>query len=140
LDIQPGMLARAKEKTKIAGCMNVEFVAAALGEGHLPTNYFDVVVLVTVLGEIPNCATAFAELSDALKPGGILAIVEVIFDPHFQTRKTVTDLAVSNGLREVAFFGHSLAFVIHFEKPKVSPPQEIDESGNLGLWSNVDGG
>jgi hypothetical protein len=52
-----------------------------------------------------------------LKPGGILAIVEVIFDPHFQTRKTVTDLAVLTGFHERAFFGHSLAYVIHFEKP-----------------------
>lgn len=48
---------------------------------------------------------------------GILAIVEVIFDPHFQTRKTVTSLAATAGLEERAFFGHRLAYVIHFAKP-----------------------
>jgi len=117
LDIQPGMLARAKARTEAAGYTNVEFVAAALGEGKLPASHFDRAVLVTVLGEIPDRPAAIAELFRALKPGGILAIVEVIFDPHFQTRNTVTGLAVSAGFRERAFFGRSLAYVIHFEKP-----------------------
>lgn len=117
LDIQAGMLARARAKTEAAGYTNVEFVAAALGDGHLPASHFDRVVLVTVLGEIPDRAAAFAELFRALKPGGILAIVEVIFDPHFQSRNTVTGLAVSSGFRERTFFGHNLSYVIHFEKP-----------------------
>ena len=117
LDIQPGMLARAKHKTEAAGYTNVEFIAAALGTGRLPLNRFDRGVLVTVLGEIPNQPAAFAELFRALKPGGILAIVEVIFDPHFQSRKVVTSLAISTGFCERAFFGHGLAYVIHFEKP-----------------------
>jgi len=117
LDIQPGMLARAKAKTAAAGYTNVEFVAAALGDGTLPVEHFDRAVLATVLGEIPNRAAALAELFRALKPGGILAIVEVIFDPHFQSRNTVSGLAVSTGFRERAFFGHRLAYVIHFEKP-----------------------
>jgi len=117
LDIQAGMLARAKTKVDAAGLENVEFVAAALGEGNLPTNHFDRAVLVTVLGEIPNRTTALSELFSDLKPGGILAVVEVIFDPHFQSRGTVTRLAISTGFRERAFFGRSLAYVIHFEKP-----------------------
>ncbi|MCG6872671.1 MAG: methyltransferase domain-containing protein [Gammaproteobacteria bacterium] len=117
LDIQPGMLARAKTRTEAAGHTNVEFVAAALGDDKLPAHYFDRAVLVTVLGEIPDRAGALAELFSALKPAGILAIVELIFDPHFQSRGTVTGLAMATGFRERAFFGHSLAYVIHFEKP-----------------------
>jgi ubiquinone/menaquinone biosynthesis C-methylase UbiE len=117
LDIQPGMLARVRTKTEAAGYTNVEFVSAALGDGKLPENHFDRGVLVTVLGEIPERAAALAELFTALKPGGFLAIVEVIFDPHFQPRRTVTDLAVSAGFRERAFFGHRWAYVMHFEKP-----------------------
>jgi len=117
LDIQPGMLARARAKTEAVGYTNVEFVAAALGDGTLPANHFDRMVLVTVLGEIPNRAAALGELFCALKPGGILAVVEVIFDPHFQSHNTVAALAVSSGFRERAFFGHRWAYVIHFEKP-----------------------
>jgi ubiquinone/menaquinone biosynthesis C-methylase UbiE len=117
LDIQAGMLARAKTKTEAVGLANIDFINAGLGDGKLPGNRFDRAVLVTVLGEIPDRRAAFAELFNALAPGGILAVVEVIFDPHFQTRSTVTDLAVAAGFRERAFFGHRFAYVIHFEKP-----------------------
>ena len=117
LDIQPGMLERAKAKAASAGCTNVSYIAAAIGEGALPKNNFDRVVLVTVLGEIPNRAAAFAELFGTLKPGGILAVVEVIFDPHFQSRNAVLKLAESSGFRACAFFGRSLAYVVHLERP-----------------------
>lgn len=117
LDIQPGMLARARTRAEAAGCDNLEFVTAALGSGALPKNRFDRAVLVTVLGEIPDREAAFTELYNALKPGGILAVVEVIFDPHFQSRSTVTELAASAGFRERAFFGHRLAYILHLGKP-----------------------
>jgi len=116
LDIQPGMLKRAKAKTEAAGVSNVEFVEAALGSRALPAAAFDRAVLVTVLGEIPDRAAALAELYGALKPGGVLAVVELVFDPHFQSRGVVTRLAAEAGFRERAFFGHAWAYVIHFEK------------------------
>ena len=117
LDIQPGMLWRAKVRVENANCSNVSFVAAALGGDALPEGRFDRAVLVTVLGEIPDRTAALGALFRALKPGGILAIVEVTFDPHFQPRGVVSGLAVAAGFQERAFFGHRLAYVIHFEKP-----------------------
>lgn len=85
-DIQAGMLARTKIKTEACCCSNVKFIAAALGDGKPAANHFDRIVLVTVLGEIPDRIAAFRELFLTLEPGGILAIVEVIFYLHFQTR------------------------------------------------------
>lgn len=117
VDIQAGMLARASAKAAAAGLAKVEFIQLGLGEGALPRNRFERAVLVAVLGEIPDRSAAFAELFAALAPGGLLAVVEVIFDPHFQTRRTVADLALAAGFRERAFFGHRLAYVMHFEKP-----------------------
>ena len=117
LDIQPGMVARARVKVEAAGLGNVDFLVAALGRGTLAANHFDRAVLVTVLGEIPDRTAAFAELFSAMKPDGVLAVVEVIFDPHFQTRPAVTALAIASGFREKAFFGHRWAYVIQFEKP-----------------------
>jgi len=133
LDVQAGMLSRAKAKTEAAGLKNVEFVAAGLGDRKLPANCFDRAVLVTVLGEIPDRAAAFAELFGALKPGGLLAVVEVVFDPHFQSRATVTTLAVSTGFREQAFFGHRLAYVIHFAKPHGGSPECPEWSDPAGF-------
>lgn len=122
VDLQPGMLARAEAKTAAAGLANVDFLEAGLGDGRLPRDAFDRGLMVTVLGEIPNREATFAELFDALKPGGILAVVEVIFDPHFQRRVTVTRLAVAAGFSEQAFFGHRLAYILHFVKPGASGP------------------
>lgn len=125
VDVQPGMLARAQAKTAAAGLENIDFVCAALGQDPLPAQSFDRAVLVTVLGEIPERDRAVAELFRALKPGGLLAVVEVIFDPHFQSRATVTQLALANGFGQGAFFGHRLAYVLHFVKPHDSTPATI---------------
>jgi ubiquinone/menaquinone biosynthesis C-methylase UbiE len=117
MDIQPGMLKRARAKVAAVNLDNVEFLQAGAGEGRLGRNRFDRALLVTVLGEIPDRAAALAELFDALKAGGILSVTEIIFDPHFQPRGTVTRLAEAAGFRARAFFGNRLAYTLHLEKP-----------------------
>ncbi len=116
MDLQEGMLARVREKVEAAGLRNVQYLQAGLGEGRLPQAYFDRAVLVTVLGEVPDQVKVLKELHNALKPGGILSITEVIFDPHFQRRETVIHAAQQVGFREVNFFGKRLAYSLHLEK------------------------
>jgi ubiquinone/menaquinone biosynthesis C-methylase UbiE len=116
LDLQPGMLTRVEEKAQSAGLTNLRFVQAGLGEGKLEKEYYDRAMLVTVLGEIPEQQAALKEICEALKPGGVLSITEVIFDPHFQSRESVQQVAGKVGLREIGFFGKRLAYTIHFEK------------------------
>lgn len=117
LDMQTGMLKRARDKAQHAGVKNIEFVEAGLGEGRLETNTFDCALLVTVLGEIPDKSAALKEIHAALKPGGVLSITEIIFDPHFQRRSTVTQLATGTGFREAGFFGNRIAYTMHLKKP-----------------------
>ncbi len=118
LDLQPGMLAHVQEKAQAFGLANIRFVQAGLGEGKLEKDYYDRALLVTVLGEIPEQEAALREIYEALKPGGILSVTEVIFDPHFQGRESVRRVAGKAGLREVGFFGKRLAYTMHFEKPE----------------------
>lgn len=117
LDIQEGMLERVHEKVGAAGLKNVRFLQAGLGEGKLPKAYYDRALLVTVLGEIPDQVSALQEIHGALKPGGILSVTEVIFDPHFQRREAVIGMAQAVGFNEKNFFGKSLAYTLHLEKP-----------------------
>ena len=117
LDIQQGMLDRVRGKAEVARLSNIGYLQAGLGEGKLSVETYDRAVLVTVLGEIPAQEAALRELFAALKPGGLLSVTEVIFDPHFQTRATVTRLARAAGFEEVAFLGHRLAYVMHWRKP-----------------------
>jgi len=117
LDIQAGMLSRAREKALAANLTNIRFLQAGVGEGKLGADQFDRALLVTFLGEIPNREKALQEIFTALKPGGILSVTEIIFDPHFQGRQAVVRFAGAVGFQEEAFFGNRIAFTLHFEKP-----------------------
>lgn len=118
MDLQAGMLRRAKIKAQTAGLDNISFVHAGIGENKAGTNQFDRAVLVSVLGEIPDRKAALGEIYAALKPEGLLSISEIIFDPHFQSRKTVSRLAAEIGFHEHGFFGNRLAYTLNLEKPK----------------------
>jgi ubiquinone/menaquinone biosynthesis C-methylase UbiE len=117
VDIQAGMLKRARAKASAAHLSNIEFVQAAAGQGKLGLARYDRALLVSVLGEIPDRETALREIFAALKPGGFLSVTEIVFDPHFQGRTTVTQLALAVGFRERACFGHRLAYTLNLEKP-----------------------
>jgi ubiquinone/menaquinone biosynthesis C-methylase UbiE len=90
----------------------------AIEAGKLGSNQYDRVILVSVLGEIPDRQSALREIHRALKPGGILSITEIIFDPHYQSRGTILKLVGSAGFQEKAFFGNRFAFTVHLEKSK----------------------
>jgi len=117
LDMQPGMLNQVRAKAEAAGVNIIRTLQAELGRGTLPQNEFDRAILVSVLGEVPDQNAALEELFAALKPGGILSITEVIFDPHFQPRSKVLQLACAAGFRKKTFLGKKLAYTMHLEKP-----------------------
>ena len=117
LDVQPGMLHRVQEKAQAANLHNIQLLHAKLGDGKLGHNQFDRALLVTVLGEIPDRESALKEIFDSLKPGGLLSVTEVIFDPHFQRRGTVLHFAKMAGFREKNIIGNRFAFTMQLEKP-----------------------
>lgn len=116
LDVQIGMLTRTEEKARAARLTNIRFLKAGLGEGKLEKDCYDRALMVTVLGEIPDQAAAMKEVFTALKPGGILSITEIIFDPHFQSRDSVLRVAKAAGFKEKNFYGKRLAYTLHLEK------------------------
>ena len=61
-DIQPGMLERVRVKADHENLGNIQFVQGAAGEGKLKKNEYDRVLLITVLGEIPDKITALKEI------------------------------------------------------------------------------
>jgi ubiquinone/menaquinone biosynthesis C-methylase UbiE len=117
LDVQEEMLARVRTKAVAANLNHIQYLQAELGKGDLPQKTFDRAILVSVLGEIPDQEAALKEISASLKPGGVLSITEVIFDPHFQSRNSVQRLAEEIGFREKIFLGKRLAYTMHLEKP-----------------------
>ncbi len=69
-------------------------------------------MLAVVLGETPDAEAVLREIFGALKPGGVLAVTEVIADPHFQRRSKVTALAALTGFREKLRIGGRLAYAL----------------------------
>lgn len=47
----------------------------------------------------------------------MLSVTEVVFDPHFQRRRTVERLAAAAGFAHGPCFGNRIAYTIHFTKP-----------------------
>lgn len=92
-DMQPAMLDRLQKRLTANELDNVEIIQGQFGEKLLGKNRYDRVFLVSVLGEIPNQQGALQEIHQALVPGGILSITEVLPDPHYQSRGTVVQLA-----------------------------------------------
>jgi ubiquinone/menaquinone biosynthesis C-methylase UbiE len=117
VDIQPGMLRWAQEKAQAANLTNIRFLQVGVGEGKLGRSQSDRALLVTVLGEVPDREAALKEIYDALKPGGLLSVTEIIFDPHFQSYDTVLRLTGAVGFREEKFIGNRIAFTLNLKKP-----------------------
>ncbi len=117
VDIQPGMLRRAQARADAEHVTNIRFLQAAIGDGKLGQDQFDRAFLVTVLGEIPDRRRALTDVLSALKPGGILTVAEIAFDPHFQRRATIESLASSVGFRLAGFNGAWYGYSLNLLKP-----------------------
>jgi ubiquinone/menaquinone biosynthesis C-methylase UbiE len=116
MDLQLGMIQRVQEKATKENLSNIHYLQAKIGNGQLELNRYDRALLVTVLGEIPNRQKALKEIWNSLKPGGILSVVEIIFDPHFQRKSTMRFLAKEAGFREIKTMGNFLAYNMLLEK------------------------
>jgi hypothetical protein len=55
--------------------------------------------------ELPDREATLKEIFDALKPGGMLSVTEIVLDPHFQRQQTVIRLAEAAGFQKKAIYG-----------------------------------
>lgn len=117
IDIQPGMIERLKKRAESAGITNLTAILGDATEPIVPEASFDVVILVTTLGEIPDRQAALAQAFRALKSGGVLSVSEMLPDPHYQSKAKVKQLAESTGFQLRSVDGGSWLFTANFVKP-----------------------
>lgn len=118
LDRQPRMLRRLQSRLAEHGLASVETILGGLGEGRLPADRFDVALLVTVLGEIPDRAAALREIRASLRAGGVLSVTEVLPDPHYQTLARVRALAAEAGLTEQRLFEGRTGYTLNLVRDR----------------------
>lgn len=78
LDLTPGMVERARAHARQAGAAHVEIFEGVMEEIPLPDASVDVVVSNGVLNLSPRKSRAIAEMTRVLRPGGRLAIADLV--------------------------------------------------------------
>ena len=120
LDIQPKMLKKLKDKLskdEHKDIKNVELVNANAYELPFDNSYFDLVLVVAVLQEIPDRIRALKEAKRVLKPGGILAVTEFFPDPDYPLKSTVIKLGKEAGFVLDKVLGSFWNYTVRFRKP-----------------------
>ena len=100
------MLHKVRERL---GAARAKLVQASGSSLPFDAGSFDLVFLVTVLGEIPDKRAAMAEFARVLRPGGILAVTEAFPDPDYVRTPVLRRLATAVGF-EVAERRGSVAY------------------------------
>lgn len=97
-DIQREMLSKSRAKLTRKGYRNVRLVQGSADMLPFKSEKFDVVFLVTVLGEVPNPSGCIADISRVLRPAGLLSLTEQAGDPDALTISQLRDMGETVGL------------------------------------------
>lgn len=116
-DLQPEMLEHTLERGRERGLTNIEATRGDAEDLPYEDARFDAVVLVAVLGEIPDGSAAMSEIARVLKPGGRLVVGELFGDPHFTTPKALANLATGAGLGPIERSGPWVGYFARLPKP-----------------------
>jgi SAM-dependent methyltransferase len=116
IDIQPKMIARLTAKAERSGVTNMTAQVGDATRLQLPDSSVDLAYLCTVLGEVPDRAAALAECYRVVRPGGSLAITEIMGDPHYQSRSKVGQLALAAGFEPAGVEGGRWMYTATFRK------------------------
>jgi len=119
VDMQSKMISRLKEKLSKPEykCLsNIEMKVANAYDIPFSDETIDLVVMVGVLGEIPDKNRALKEIRRVLKLGGILAISENLIDPDYPLKKTTSDYCEQGGYQLVKTNGSFFNYVSQFRK------------------------
>ena len=119
VDIQPQMLKQLENKLNMSenkDNKNIEIKNASAYNLPIENDSFDLVLVVTVLQEIPNRHKALREIRRVLKSDGILAVTEFLVDPDYPLKSTTAKICSAEGFVLDTALGSLWNYTIRFRK------------------------
>lgn len=116
-DLQAEMLEMARHRLREAGRGNVSFVQGDALRLPFRDGYFDVVFLVTVLGEVGDPVRCLREVNRVLIPGGLASISESRGDPDFIPFRELRSYATNARLQFERKYGFAIAYTANYRRP-----------------------
>ena len=143
VDMTPAMLEKANlNRTKLAA-HNVEFREGQIEHLPVASDTVDVIISNCVVNLSPNKATVFKEAFRVLKPGGRIAISDIVTRGHF-TAEEKADMqswtGCITGAEHIADYTKSIksaGFTDILIQDKNNPNIELTENANPGKESEV---
>ena len=117
LDAQAPMLRMAARRLEERGLANVTRVLGLAESLPFANAVFDVVFMVTALGEVRDRATAVKEAARVLRPGGRFSSTEAAGDPDRVSRPELDELATVVGLAKAEGSSGLLVKTFNCRKP-----------------------
>lgn len=115
-DIQQEMLDYAKKRFEKRKLNNVEYSLCNGKTFNYDDNYFDIIYMVTVIGEVENKDEYIKEFYRMLNPNGILSISELAGDPDKMPMEALRCLIEQHNFKYYNVYGNQKNFTINFKK------------------------
>jgi len=135
LDMTDEMLELARRNAVEAGVSNVEFVKGYIEEIPLADGSVDVVISNCVLNLSADKPTVFREIARVLKPGGRLAVSDVVADPDMDeaTRASMQEWigCIAGALTETEF--HKQLVAAGFKEVEIRPTHRVHEHASAAI-------
>ena len=116
IDIEPKMVDRVRRKAEKEGLTNIEVHVANAHCIPFEDEKFDLIYMITVMGEIPSPERALREFNRVLSPAGTVAFSELFPDPDYPRASTLIRLATGAGFKMKKKIGNIFYYTLIFEK------------------------
>lgn len=116
-DISPYVVERLRKRAEREGLTNVDARIEDVFHLSFPDSSIDRVYMIATLPEIPGPVEALRECRRVLKPGGLLSLSELLFDPDYPLRGTEKRWAEEAGLVLEEEHGGLICYQLNYRKP-----------------------
>lgn len=115
IDIEPQIIGNLKARLEKENISNIEARVEDVYALPFEDQHFDLIYMITVIGEIPDPARAIGELHRVLKHEGTLVFSELLPDPDYPLCRTLTRWAGQGGFKLKKKIGGFFYYTAIFE-------------------------